>query len=74
MHFASKQPMIGLFERKITLAVACLMNPTPLGPNRFWHWRIKNVVNRSFLAPSRCEKNRVVRAHMRPVFSYVVHL
>lgn len=46
----AKQPMIGLFEDERLLAVACLIQPdASIGPNRFWHWRLKMLLTAGFL-------------------------
>tara|TARA_R110002153_G_scaffold116140_2_gene259778 strand:- start:207 stop:824 length:618 start_codon:yes stop_codon:yes gene_type:complete len=62
----AKQPMIGLFEEERLLAVACLSDPSAtLGPNRFWHWRLKMLLTAGFLGTKQMvEKESVVRAHM----------
>lgn len=47
----SKQPMIGLFSGEHLLGVACLISPEAgLEPNRFWHWRLKMMLNAGFLS------------------------
>ena len=46
----AKQPMIGLFDDDRLVAVACLVNPgEELGPNRFWHWRLKMLLTAGYL-------------------------
>ncbi|GGO72054.1 GNAT family N-acetyltransferase [Bowmanella pacifica] len=46
----ARQPMIGLFEGERLLAVACLIQPdASIGPNRFWHWRLKMLLTAGFL-------------------------
>ena len=47
----AKQPMVGLFDDDRLLAVACLINPdTGIGPNRFWHWRLKMLLTAGFFS------------------------
>lgn len=62
----SKQPMIGLFDGDRLLAVACLMNPNAtLGPNRFWHWRLKMLLTAGYLGTKQMvEKETKVREHI----------
>jgi ribosomal protein S18 acetylase RimI-like enzyme len=46
----AKQPMIGLFDDARLVAVACLVSPdAELGPNRFWHWRLKMLLTAGYL-------------------------
>jgi GNAT superfamily N-acetyltransferase len=45
----AKQPMIGLFDDDRLVAVACLVSPdSQLGPNRFWHWRLKMLLTAGY--------------------------
>jgi GNAT superfamily N-acetyltransferase len=45
----SKQPMVGLFDDDRLVAVACLVSPdSELGPNRFWHWRLKMLLTAGY--------------------------
>lgn len=45
----AKQPMIGLFNNDRLVAVACMVNPgTELGPNRFWHWRLRMLLTAGY--------------------------
>lgn len=62
----AKQPMIGLFEHERLLAVACLIEPSAtLGPNRFWHWRLKMLLTAGYLGTKQLvEKESIVRANM----------
>ncbi|TDF39530.1 GNAT family N-acetyltransferase [Alteromonadaceae bacterium M269] len=47
----AKQPMVGLFDGERLLAVACLIMPnTGIGPNRFWHWRLKMLLTAGFFS------------------------
>jgi ribosomal protein S18 acetylase RimI-like enzyme len=47
----TQQPMIGLFSGEHLLGVACLIEPqTELEPERFWHWRLKMMLNAGFLS------------------------
>lgn len=48
--WSAKQPMIGLFDDARLVAVACLVSPdAELGPNRFWHWRLKMLLTAGYL-------------------------
>lgn len=62
----AKQPMIGLFDKTRLLAVACLIEPSAtIGPNRFWHWRLKMLLTAGFLGTKQMvEKEAKVREHM----------
>jgi ribosomal protein S18 acetylase RimI-like enzyme len=45
----AKQPMVGLFDDDRLVAVACLVSPgAALGPNRFWHWRLKMLLTAGY--------------------------
>jgi GNAT superfamily N-acetyltransferase len=59
----AKQPMIGLFDDDRLVAVACLVNPgEELGPNRFWHWRLKMLLTAGYLGTKQMvEKETKVR-------------
>ncbi|MBU2918457.1 GNAT family N-acetyltransferase [Psychrosphaera sp. F3M07] len=60
----TQQPMIGLFSGKHLLGVACLIEPqTGLEPERFWHWRLKMMLNAGYLSTqSMIEKEKRVAA------------
>lgn len=62
----SKQPMIGLFDGDRLLAVACVMSPdASLGPNRFWHWRLKMLLTAGYLGTKQMvEKESKVRENV----------
>ncbi|MFT6779577.1 MAG: GNAT superfamily N-acetyltransferase [Paraglaciecola sp.] len=59
----AKQPMIGLFDGDRLLAVACLVNPgEALGPNRFWHWRLKMLLTAGYFCTKKMvEKETKIR-------------
>lgn len=47
----SQQPIIGLFSGDHLLGVACLIEPKAgIEPKRFWHWRLKMMLNAGFLS------------------------
>ena len=49
--WSTRQPMIGLFSGKHLLGVACVIEPqTGLKPDRFWHWRLKMMLNAGILS------------------------
>lgn len=60
----TEQPMIGLFLGEHLLAVACLIEPqTGLEPERFWHWRLKMMINAGYLSTKNMiEKEKKVAA------------
>jgi len=60
----TRQPMIGLFSGEHLLGVACLIEPqTELEPERFWHWRLKMMLNAGFLSTKNMiEKEKRVAA------------
>lgn len=60
----TEQPMIGLFSGEHLLGVACLIEPkTGLQPDRFWHWRLKMMLNAGFLSTKNMiEKEKRVAA------------
>lgn len=60
----TEQPMIGLFSDKHLLAVACLIEPQAgLEPERFWHWRLKMMINAGYLSTKNMiEKEKRVAA------------
>jgi N-acetylglutamate synthase-like GNAT family acetyltransferase len=62
----AKQPMIGLFDDARLVAVACLMNPdAKLGPNRFWHWRLKMLLTAGYFGTKQMvEKETIVRSRL----------
>ena len=46
----SEQALIGLYEDKRLLAVACLIGPdAAFGAGRFWHWRLKMLLTAGYL-------------------------
>ena len=62
----AKQPMIGLFDDVRLVAVACLVNPdAELGPNRFWHWRLKMLLTAGYFGTKQMvEKETKVRSRV----------
>jgi GNAT superfamily N-acetyltransferase len=62
----SKQPMIGLFDNDRLIAVACVMSPdSSLGPNRFWHWRLKMLLTAGYFGTKQMvEKEAVVKENI----------
>mgnify|MGYP000014664353 FL=1 len=62
----AKQPMIGLFENERLVAVACIVNPDEkLGPNRFWHWRLKMLLTAGYFGTKQMvEKEALVRSRV----------
>lgn len=62
--WATNQPMIGLFSGKHLLGVACVIEPqTGLKPDRFWHWRLKMMLNAGVLSTKNMiEKEKRVAA------------
>ena len=62
----AKQPMIGLFDDDRLIAVACLMDPdAKLGPNRFWHWRLKMLLTAGYFGTKQMvEKENKVRSRV----------
>ncbi|MFT5840051.1 MAG: ribosomal protein S18 acetylase RimI-like enzyme [Flavobacteriales bacterium] len=62
----AKQPMVGLFDGDRLVAVACLVNPgEELGPNRFWHWRLKMLLTAGYLSTKQMvEKEIKVRGRV----------
>jgi len=62
----AKQPMIGLFDDNRLVAVACLVNPdAELGPNRFWHWRLKMLLTAGYFGTKQMvEKETKVRSRV----------
>jgi ribosomal protein S18 acetylase RimI-like enzyme len=49
--WSSRQPMIGLFSGEHLMGVACLIEPQAgINPDRFWHWRLKMMLNAGFLS------------------------
>lgn len=67
----AKQPMVGLFDDDRLLAVACLINPeTGIGPNRFWHWRLKMLLTAGFFSTKQLvDKETKVKEHV-PASNY----
>jgi ribosomal protein S18 acetylase RimI-like enzyme len=59
----AKQPMIGLFDDGRLVAVACLVSPdAELGPNRFWHWRLKMLLTAGYFGTKQMvDKEKIVR-------------
>jgi len=62
--WTTHQPMIGLFSDEHLLGVACLIEPeNGLAPDRFWHWRLKMMLNAGFLSTKNMiEKEKRVAA------------
>lgn len=62
--WSTRQPMIGLFSGKHMLGVACVIEPqTGLKPDRFWHWRLKMMLNAGVLSTKNMiEKEKRVAA------------
>ncbi|NVK23580.1 MAG: GNAT family N-acetyltransferase [Gammaproteobacteria bacterium] len=62
--WSTKQPMIGLFSGEHLLGVACLIEPqNGLSPDRFWHWRLKMMLNAGYLSTKNMiEKEKRVAA------------
>ena len=62
----AKQPMIGLFDDNRLVAVACLVSPdAELGPNRFWHWRLKMLLTAGYFGTKQMvEKETKVRSRV----------
>ena len=62
--WSTRQPMIGLFSGKHLLGVACIIEPqTDLKPDRFWHWRLKMMLNAGYLSTKNMiEKEKRVAA------------
>lgn len=60
----TEQPMIGLFSGEHLMAVACLVEPEKgLEPDRFWHWRLKMMINAGYLSTKNMiEKEKRVAA------------
>lgn len=58
----TQQPMVGLFSGTHLLGVACLIEPQKgLEPERFWHWRLKMMLNAGFISTQNMiEKERKV--------------
>ena len=49
--WSTNQPMIGLFSGEHLLGVACLIEPqNGLSPDRFWHWRLKMMLNSGYIS------------------------
>jgi GNAT superfamily N-acetyltransferase len=62
----AKQPMVGLFDGDRLVAVACLVSPdSELGPNRFWHWRLKMLLTTGYFGTKQMvEKETKVRERL----------
>jgi ribosomal protein S18 acetylase RimI-like enzyme len=62
----AKQPMVGLFDNERLLAVACLIDPDKgIGPNRFWHWRLKMLLTAGFFSTKQLvDKETKVKEHV----------
>lgn len=60
----TQQPMVGLFSGEHLLGVACLIEPQKeLEPERFWHWRLKMMLNAGILSTKNMiEKEKLVAA------------
>ncbi|WP_100655897.1 GNAT family N-acetyltransferase [Alteromonas flava] len=61
-----KQPIIGLFDDKRLIAVACLIAPdAAFGAGRYWHWRLKMLLTAGFLGTKQMiDKEEKVRSCM----------
>lgn len=72
----AKQPMVGLFDADRLIAVACLVNPdAELGPNRFWHWRLKMLLTAGYLGTKQMvEKETKVRARIPAEYFHMLSL
>lgn len=72
----AKQPMIGLFDDERLIAVACLVNPAAeLGPNRFWHWRLKMLLTAGYFGTKQMvEKETKVREHIPAEYFHMLSL
>lgn len=62
--WSTRQPMIGLFSGEHLLGVACLIEPqNGLSPDRFWHWRLKMMLNAGYISTKNMiEKEKRVAA------------
>ncbi len=62
--WVAKQPMIGLFDGKRLLAVACLTSPdVAFGAGRYWHWRLKMLLTAGLFGTRQMlEKEEKVRS------------
>ncbi|MCU7554916.1 GNAT family N-acetyltransferase [Alteromonas sp. ASW11-19] len=62
--WVAEQPMIGLFEGKRMLAVACMISPdAAFGAGRYWHWRLKMLLTAGLFGTRQMvEKEERVRA------------
>lgn len=72
----AKQPMIGLFDGERLVAVACLVNPNAeLGPNRFWHWRLKMLLTAGYFSTKQMvEKEIIVRERVPAEYFHMLSL
>lgn len=61
-----KQPIIGLFDEKRLIAVACLIAPdAAFGAGRYWHWRLKMLLTAGFFGTKQMiDKEEKVRSCM----------
>ncbi|MBT0585022.1 GNAT family N-acetyltransferase [Alteromonas oceanisediminis] len=69
--WTARQPMVGLYDEKRLLAVACLIAPdAAFGAGRYWHWRLKMLLTAGFLGTKHMiEKEERVRECM-PASNY----
>jgi hypothetical protein len=72
----AKQPMIGLFDDDRLVAVACLVSPdAELGPNRFWHWRLKMLLTAGYFGTKQMvEKETKVRERVPAEYFHMLSL
>ena len=72
----AKQPMIGLFDDDRLVAVACLVKPgVDLGPNRFWHWRLKMLLTAGYFSTKQMvEKETEVRNRVPAEYFHMLSL
>ena len=72
----AKQPMIGLFDDDRLVAVACLVSPdADLGPNRFWHWRLKMLLTAGYLGTKQMvDKETKVRERVPADYFHMLSL
>jgi ribosomal protein S18 acetylase RimI-like enzyme len=72
----AKQPMIGLFENERLIAVACMVSPdAALGPNRFWHWRLKMLLTAGYFGTKQMvDKETLVRQRVPAEYFHMLSL
>ncbi|WP_246223088.1 GNAT family N-acetyltransferase [Alteromonas profundi] len=61
--WVAEQPMIGLFQERRLLAVACLTGPdAAFGAGRYWHWRLRMLLTAGLFGTKQMlEKEEKVR-------------